>query len=259
MSRSGLYKHKFKCKTVKEIEVEQEVINCFKRHHGNYGRIRIRKELLNRDIHVSEPKITSILKHNGLQPKCGKKRKSYAKKTSAEYLSENLVVDKFSITNPNALWCADITEIKIYKSKLYLSAIIDVASRRIVGWNINTHMRQEIVHEAINMAYHRFKPTEGVIFHSDRGCQYTSNATKDILIGYKMRSSMSRPGNPSDNQPIETFWKTLKQEIEDISKLKFKEAKRAIIKYIELYYNSDRMHSSLDYKTPNQFWKEKCS
>ncbi|WMJ79599.1 IS3 family transposase [Clostridium sp. MB40-C1] len=257
VSRSGLFKHKCKNKTVKELEIEQEVINCFKKHGGNYGRIHIRKALLRNDIKVTEPRITAILKKNGLYDKYGRKRKNHLKKTPAEYLSENLVKDKFVITEPNTLWCADITEIKIYKSKLYVSGIIDVASRKIVGWSIRPHMRQEIVHEAINMAYYRFNPKEDLIFHSDRGCQYTSNSTKNLLIKYKMKSSMSRPGSPNDNQPIETFWKTLKQEIKDISKLRFKEAKRAIIKYIELYYNSDRIHSSLGYKTPNEFWLEK--
>lgn len=258
VSRSGLYKHKKAMKKVKKITHEIDVINCFHKHNGAYGRIRIRKALLIKGIRVSEYKVNKILNANGLISKYGRPRKRKNKrKTKAEYTSENLVKEKFEIKEINKLWCADITELRAYRGlKVYVSGIIDVGARKIVGWSIATHSRQEIVHEAIKMAYGRCKPEKGLIFHCDRGSQYTSNRTKEILDEFKMVSSMSRPGSPTDNQAIETFWKTMKTEMDDISQMKFDEAKKTIIKYIECFYNSERLHTSLEYRTPNEVWNE---
>jgi putative transposase len=258
VSRSGYYKHKKAMKKVKESTHQTDVINCFHKNKGAYGRIRIRKYLLKKGIQVSEYKISRILSENGLVSKYGRPRKrKHPLKTKSEYASENLVKEKFKINKKNTLWCADITELKGYRGqKIYVSGIIDVGVRRIVGWSIATHSRQEIVHEAIKMAYGRCRPEKGLIFHCDRGCQYTSNETKKIIDEFNMISSMSRPGSPTDNQPIESFWKTMKIEMDDISHMKFEEAKRTIIKYIECFYNSERLHTSLAYKTPNEVWNE---
>lgn len=95
---------------------------------------------------------------------------------------------------------------------------------------------------------------KGAIFHSDRGCQYTAKKTKDLVEKYGFRKSMSRPGTPSDNQPIESFWHTLEIEMPDIRQLNFEEARRVIVEYIELYYNSERLHSGIDYFSPNHFF-----
>lgn len=260
MSRSGLIKHKNKKETVKENELETAVVNCFKKHNGNYGRIRIHKALKRKGIHLSEAKIARILREEGLVSKGGRKSKhKKPKKTPAEYISENLVKNKFEITEINKLWCADITELKVLYGKMYISGIIDVGSRKIVGWSIEQHARQEIVQRAIYMAYGRCKPEEGLIYHCDRGCQYTANKTKSLLDKYKITSSMSRPGSPNDNQPIESFWKTLKQEIPDVSKMKFREAKKVIIEFIEMEYNSQRLHSALDYQSPNEVWEQQSA
>lgn len=256
VSRSGYYKHEEAMQRVKEIEHEDTVINCFHKSNATYGRIRIKKALSKDGIIISEYRISKILNNNGLISKYGRPRKrKNPRKTKAEYTSENLVKKKFDIKEINKLWCADITEIRAYKGiKVYVSGIIDVASRRIVGWCIATHCREEIVHNAIKMAYGRAKPEQGLIFHCDRGSQYTSNGTKKLIDKYKMISSMSRPGSPTDNQAIETFWKSMKIEMNDISKMNFNEAKKTIIKFIECFYNSERIHTSLDYRSPNDIW-----
>jgi putative transposase len=241
---------------VKELSHYKDVINCFNKHKGAYGRIRIKKSLQRKNINVSECKISRILKENGLVSKYGRPQKrKHPRPTKAQYLSENLVKKKFEIDKKNTLWCADISEFKYSNGKkIFVSGVIDVGVRKLVGWSIATHSRQEIVHDAIEMAYNRCRPKEGLIFHCDRGCQYTSNDTKVLLDEFKMISSMSRPGSPTDNQPIETFWKTMKTEMDDISKMKFKEAKRTIVEYIELFYNNERIHTSLEYRTPNEVW-----
>ena len=240
-----------------ENAIEKEVIHCFEKNKGNYGRIRIRKALAAEGLLVSEQKIARILKKYGLEAKSGRRGKARKapKPTEEQYVEENLIHDKFSVTEPNYLWCSDITELKCSQNKLYLCGIIDVATRRLVGWSIAKHQRQELVQESIEMAAGRNpdRPT-GAVFHSDRGCQYTAKKTKQLVEKLGFQKSMSRPGTPSDNQPIESFWHTLEVEMPDIRHLNFEEASRAIVQYIELYYNSERLHSGINYSVPNAFF-----
>ena len=255
MSRSEYYRIS-KEQDNEEKELENEVINCFKKHKGNYGRIRIRKELLGKSINVSEYRISRMLKRNGLVAKNGRTGKPRPPKpTDQQYIEENLIKDKFKITEANYLWCSDITELKYYHSKLYVCGIIDVATRRIVGWAIAKNQTQRLVQEAFKMAIGKNpqRPKDAV-YHSDRGCQYTAKKTKQLVEENGFRKSMSRPGTPSDNQPIESFWKTLECEMADISHLTFEEASRKIVEYIELYYNSERLHSGIGYNIPNDFF-----
>ena len=152
----------------------------------------------------------------------------------------------------NYLWCSDITELKCHRQSIYVCGVIDVATRRLVGWDIAKHQRQEIVQNAFKMAIGR-NPNipDGAVYHSDRGCQYTAKKTKQLVEKNEFRKSMSRPGTPSDNQPKESFWKTLECEM---SNLTFEEAERKIVEYIEMYYNSERLHSGINYSIPNQFF-----
>ena len=244
MSRSEYYRI-VKEQDKEEKEFEKAVIHCFEKNSGNYGRIRIRRELLSKGINVSEYRIARMLKKNGLVAKSGRTGKvRRSKPTEQQYIEENLIKDKFEIKVANYLWCSDITELKCYRTKLYVCGIIDVATRRIVGWSIAKNQTQRLVQDALKMAIGR-NPNrpEGAVYHSDRGCQYTAKKTKQLVEKNGFRKSMSRPGTPSDNQPIESFWKTLECEMADISHLTFEEAYRIIVDYIELYYNSERLHS----------------
>ena len=255
VSRSEYY-YEAKQQDREEKEIEKAVINCFEKHKGNYGRIRICRELLIDGIEVSEYRISRILKEQGLIAKSGRTgKKKRQKPTEQQYIEENLIKDKFEVEIPNYLWCSDISELKCYRSKLYVCGIIDVATRRIVGWSIRRNQTQKIVQESLKMAAGR-NPNrpKGAIFHSDRGCQYTAKKTKELVEKLGFRKSMSRPGTPSDNQPIESFWKTLKMELPSLHFLKFEEAERRIIEYIEMYYNADRLHSGIDYHIPNEFF-----
>ena len=145
VSRSEYYR------TGKELDseekaLEKEVIHCFRKHKGNYGRIRIRKELLGEGKNISEYRIAGILKKNGLVAKSGRTGKPRAPKpTEQQYIEENLIKNKFEVTVANYLWCSDITELKCLRSKLYVCGIIDVATRRIVGWSIAKNQTQRLV------------------------------------------------------------------------------------------------------------------
>ena len=255
MSRSGYYRNK-KQKENEEIELEKAVIHCFKQHNGNYGRIRIRKTLLRDGINISEYRISRMLKKAGLAAKSGRTRKGKAPKpTEQQYIEENLIKDKFDITEPNYLWCSDITEL-VCKVKFYLCGIIDVATRRLVGWAIAKNQTQKLVQDAFKMAVVRNpKRPEGSIFHSDSGSQFTAKKTKELIESRGFRKSMSRPGTPRDNQPIESFWRTLECEMPDIRHLTFDQASRTVVEYIELYYNSSRLHSGIGYNIPNRYFE----
>ena len=255
VSRSAYYR-KAKRSKEKENDTEKAVISCFKENKARYGRIRIRKALEKWGIAVSEWKIARIIKKNGLAAKSGRTGKKRAPKpTEEQYFEENLIKDKFSEKEPNRLWCSDITELVCGSGKLYLCGILDVATRRLVGWSMERHQRQAIVQDALLMAVGRNpKRPEGAVFHSDRGCQYTAKKTKDMVEKYGFRKSMSRPGTPSDNQPIESFWQTLEREMPDIRHLSFEQAKLALLEYIELYYNASRLHSGIGYRIPNDFF-----
>ncbi len=223
--------------------------------------MRLKKELLKSNVVVSEYRIAKILKKYNLVAKLGRKpTKKQQRPIATQYIEENLIKDKFNVVTPNYLYCADITELK-YKggNKIFVSGIIDVATRRIVGWCISRHQRQDIVQNAFKMAIttNPIRP-EGAIFHSDRGCQYTALATKKLIEENNFRKSMSRPGTPSDNQPIESFWKTLKTELPDIRQLRYSEARKTIADYIENYYNARRLHSSINYMSPNNFFTLQC-
>jgi transposase InsO family protein len=260
VSRSAYYRVP-KTKESYEIELEKAVINCFEKNKCNYGRIRIKKELARNGLAISENKIARILKENGLVAKSGRTgRKKDPKPTEEQYYEENLIKDKFAVDIPNYLWCSDITELKCKGSKVYACGIIDVATRRLVGWSIQRHQRQEIVQDAFTMAIGRnpVRPADAV-YHSDRGCQYTAKRTKELIERHGFRKSMSRPGTPSDNQPIESFWRTLECEMPDIGHLTFEAAALTLVKYFELYYNSDRLHSGIGYLTPNEFFQNLTS
>ena len=255
MSRSAYYR-KASPRKVKETEIEEAVIHCFRKNESRYGRIRIRKALEKDGLSASEWQITRIMKKHGLVAKSGRTgSKKAPKPTEEQYLEENLVKDKFAVTEPNKLWCSDNTEMVCRNGKFYLSGTLDVATRRLVGWAIDRNQRQKIAQDSFLMAVGRnpIRP-EGAIYHSDRGSQYTAKRTKDLVEQHGFLKSMSRPGTPSDNQPIESFWQTMKREMPDIRHLTFEEAKLAVVEYIELYYNASRLHSGIGYHTPNEFF-----
>lgn len=254
-SRSGYYRKAVKSDSEKTAE-EMAVIHCFHANDRNYGRIRIKKELAKMGIELSEYRISRILKANGLVAKGGHPRNGKrSKKTENQYIEGNLIKDKFSVTTANYLWCSDITELEYKYGKLYLCGVLDVATRRIVGWAHNRHQRQDVVQDAFRMAIGRNpERPEGAIFHSDRGSQYTAKKTKELVEKAGFKRSMSRPGTPNDNQPIESFWHTLETELGSLADCNYEQACAKIESYIEMYYNSSRMHSGIAYYIPNEFF-----
>lgn len=254
ISRSAYYSCQPTDKS-EENAIEQAVVDCYEKNHGNYGRVRICRELLKKGIDIKEHRVGRILRKNGLQGKRRSSQTQKPKQSAQQYLEDNLIRNKFSVTLPNYLLCTDITEMIFVNGKrIYVCGIIDVATRRIVGWAIAKNQKQEPVQKAFEMAIGRNpnRPNRA-IYHSDKGSQFTAKKTKELVTKNGFRRSMSRPGKPNDNQPMESFWATMKRELPEIKNMNYEKTVRAIVAYIELCYNTERMHSGIDYHTPNEF------
>lgn len=160
----------------------------------------------------------------------------------------------FKANAKNKIWAGDITYIPTKKRTLYLAVFIDVYSRRVVGWSMDTKMKDQLVIAAFNQAYGKEHPESGLIVHTDQGSQFTSGNFQMLLKSKKAIHSESRKGNSYDNALMESFYRTIKREIiRDAHYETPKETQKEVFKYIELYYNTKRMHSSLGYISPTQF------
>ena len=168
-------------------------------------------------------------------------------------IAPNLLKQEFGAAAPNLVWLADITYIATGEGWLYLAAVLDLATRKIIGWAMRDHMRTELPLAALMMAAQRQRPAESLICHSDRGSQYASEAYGKQLIAMKAKPSMSRTAAATITRPMESFFHTLKVELvhQRVWAIR-KDAKRDLFAYIEGYYNRRRIHSALSYRTPEQ-------
>ena len=238
-----------------EIGIQIQAI--FNRHSRRYGRRRIWQELSGQGITCAPARIRRIMKELGLkaiQPK------TYVPQTSdgrADKPSPNLLLDLPLPQQPDRVWAGDITYIPSASGWLYLAVVIDLCTRRIVGWSLARHMRAGLVGDALGQAIHTRKPAAGLIFHSDRGSQYGSSHYRSLLDSAWIHQSMSAHANPYHNAWTESFMGTLKREmLQGGSFINEHDARIEIFAFIEGYYNTHRRHSSLDYRTPAQFEAE---
>lgn len=179
--------------------------------------------------------------------------KHYHKTTDNEE-RPNLLNQVFDAEGKNQIWIGDITYIHTKRGYLYLAVFLDVYSRRVVGWSMERRMKESLVIQAFLQAYGREKPEEGLIVHTDQGSQYTGGNFRSVLKAYGATHSNSRRGNPYDNAMMESFYRTLKRELVQGANFETPEqAQKEIFQYIELYYNTKRMHSALGYLSPSQF------
>lgn len=226
----------------------------FKRNRRRYGYRRIRQELGDAGVICSPCRLRRLMKQRGLraiQPR------HYVPKTSdgrADRPSANLLAQEPLPQQPNKVWAGDITFIPTAAGWLYLAVVIDLCSRRIIGWSLAPHMRSELVVQALQQALQTCSKAPGLIFHSDRGSQYGSGAFRRVLQSAGMRQSMSSRANPYDNAWSESFMGTLKREmLQGGCFADATDAKLELFEYIEGYYNSRRKHSAIGYLSPNQF------
>lgn len=237
-----------------ETELGDLIETIFREHRRRYGYRRIVAELRDREIKCGPSRVRRIMKRRGLkaiQPRSFVPRTSDGK---ANCPSPNLVAERSHPVKTDEIRAGDITYIPTEAGWLYLAVIIDLCSRRVVGWNLGDEMRAELVTSALQQAIACRRRTGQTIFHSDRGSQYSSRSYRSALSKARIQQSMSRRANPYDNAWTESFIGTLKLEmLQKGCSENADDARMEIFEYIEGYYNTKRRHSALGYKSPNQF------
>jgi transposase InsO family protein len=218
-----------------------------------YGWPRMHKELVARGIRVGRERVRKLMKQHGIRAKTKRK---FVVTTDSKHdlpIAPDLVQRRFNPEVPNQLWSGDITYIATDEGWVYLAVVIDLFSRQVVGWSMQSHMQTSLVKDALAMAWFRRRPEPGLIFHSDRGSQYCSHELQSAMKGWGIRSSMSRKGNCWDNAPTESFWGRLKTA--SLYGKKFatrQEAMDAVLDWMS-FYNHRRLHSTLGYLSPMQY------
>ena len=257
VSRSGFYEwlHSHPSKRMLETQMLCEKIKeLFEESEQTYGSRRIRLELKKIGYMISRRRVGKLMKLLGLYCKTKKKFRVTTDSNHKLPVAPNLLQRDFSASNPNEKYVGDITYIWTTEGWLYLAVVIDLFSRKVVGWSMQSHMQTSLVNEALLMALWQRKPGKGLIYHTDRGCQYASENHRDILKQHGIKQSMSRKGNCWDNSVAESFFGTLKTELVHHSKFKTREeAKQEIFRYIEIFYNRKRIHSANDYLSPAEY------
>ena len=254
VSRSGFYSWQNRTKRplkLDQVKLEAKTKEIFKKSGKTYGSRRISGALMAEDFDISRHKARTLMKNLDLRVRTAKKYRVTTNSKHKYPVASNLLNRQFNVPGPNIAWVTDITYIWTNEGWLYLAAVIDLYSRRVVGWSLKKRMTTDLALEALRMAWWSRKPGKGLIHHSDRGSQYASNEYQRELEKFGMICSMSRKGNCWDNAVAERFFRSLKSERVDFKNYRTRdEATMDIINYIVMFYNSYRLHSYLGYQSP---------
>lgn len=257
ISRSGYYawlKRPESSRQRRNRKLLKEIRKLYKVSRETYGSPRITRALNKKNITCGKNRVARLMRENNIVAKTRKKYKATTNSKHNYPVAENLLNQNFTAGSPNQVWVTDITYIPTDEGWLYLAAIEDLYHRKIVGWSMGSTMTRKLVLDALRQAVRRYRPSAGLIHHSDRGSQYASHEYQRALKDYKMITSMSRKGNCYDNACMESFFGTLKREL--IHGIRFRtraEARQAIFEYIEVFYNRIRLHSALGYMSPIEY------
>jgi len=227
-------------------------------NHGNYGVKRVHEELnAEPGRKVSKRRVQRVMHANGIKAMRNSKYKPQTTKADPnEAAYPNLLEQNFTAEKPGRVWLADMTYIRVGGKWAYLAVVLDLFDRKPIGWALGSSPTAELACMALRRATGRRKPANGLIHHSDRGCQYTSRAYRKLLDKHKICGSMSRKGNPYDNAPMESFFKTLKVEwVYRQSYRDMSEALSSLFYFIDVYYCCKRIHSALGLKSPKNYEK----
>ena len=221
-------------------------------NHGRYGSPRVHEELKAQGRGASRGRIERLMRHHGIRAIMARPRRAGTTDSRHDLpIAPNLLDRNFVADAPNRIWLADITYVETDQGWLYLAAILDLYSRRIVGWAMSDHLRADLPLAALRMAISAQRPGAGLIHHSDRGVQYASSEYRNALQSAGFSASMSRKGDCYDNAPMESFFHTLKTELVHHTQYATRaEATRDIFAYIEGFYNRTRRHSAIGYISP---------
>ena len=230
-------------------------------HQGRYGSPRIHATLRAEGRGVSRGRIERLMRQHGIRAAASRRFRPVT--TDSRHglpVAPNLLEQRFVASAPNQVWLADLTYVPTGEGWLYLAAVLDLATRKIVGWAMRDHLRTELAAAALVMATQRQRPAPGLVHHSDRGSQYAAGQYRQLLAKAGMKASMSRTGNCYDNAPMESFFHTLKVELVHQRRWATRdEARRDLFSYVEGYYNRQWMHSALGYLSPEQAERKMAS
>lgn len=255
VSRSGWYASQARvrpsAREIQDAELLEKIRAIHEKSRGTYGSPRVHAQLCRDGVDVGEDRVARLMRAAGLT---GKIRRRFKVTTDSKHdrpIAPNALNREFTAGSSDSVWCADITYVPTASGWVYLAAIIDLATRMIVGWSMATHMRTELVEAALLNALTGRAPASRLVHHSDRGSQYASTSYRALLENYGIECSMSGAGNCYDNAVIESFFGTYKQEWAHHHRWQgLVDARAATHDYIEVFYNRQRLHSSLGYRTP---------
>jgi len=258
VSRSGYYRW-LKAPESKRAQAARELTQHIRRIHlesrKSYGSPRVFHQLLQAGVKTSENRVARLMRSAGI--KARSKRAFRPRTTDSNHgnpIAPNQLKGRAAPAAPNQVWVADITYLWTLEGWIYLAAVMDLFSRKIVGWSLAPTMESSLVKEALQRALASRQPAAGLLHHSDRGSQYASSAFRSLLDSWQIKPSMSAPACCYDNAAMESFWSTLKTEIPLKAPFEnIQTARRAIFDYIETFYNPQRLHSALDYQSPVDF------
>jgi len=256
VSRSGFYRWRRQPVGRRQRRREQlaaRIRRVHQRSRGVYGSPRVQRALAAEGEAPCRNTVAAVMKALGLRGGTRRRRRARTT-TSRPAVAPDLVGRSFRAEGPDRVWTGDITYIPTGEGYLYLAGVLDLYSRRIVGWSMADHLRLVVVVDAFTWGGARRRPAPGLIHHSDRGSQYAAAAYRRLLARHQMRQSMSRRGDCYDNAPTESLWSTIKREL--IHQRRFRtrrEARAAVFEYIEVFYNRRRIHSRLGYLSPEAF------
>ena len=265
VSRSGLYAWRRRARPSpreeREAELRGQIHDIHTASRGTYGSPRVHAELERQGVHAGKTRVERVMREEGLQGKVKRRFRTTTDSNHALPVAPNTLEREFDVAGPDQVWAGDITFISMASGGfLYLAVILDLFSRRVVGWALADHMRSELVLSALDMALGARVPAPDLLHHSDRGCQYASSAYRAKLAALGIQVSMSRRGNCYDNAVVESFNGTLKQElVHDARWTSYAEARAALHDYIEVFYNRRRLHSSLGNLSPADFEAARCA
>lgn len=235
-------------------ELLTEIRDIHLESKARYGSPRIHAELKVRGRRVGKKRVARLMRQNDIAAQRARRHRRTYVHRETQIAEDNHLNRDFSATGPNQKWVSDITFIPTRQGWLYLAIVLDLYSRAIVGWSMSKRINGQLVHDALEMAINQRETKTGMLMHSDQGSQYTAQSYRQKLKDYGMVCSMSRKGECHDNAVAESFFHTLKEElVYDANYKTHNEARQAIFKYIELFYNRKRLHSYLNYKAPFEY------
>lgn len=262
--RNGFYRYWARNGVASKGPEQEEILEAVKKiakaSKHSYGSRRMQEALNGLGYPVNRNQARRLMKEAGVVVRYRKKYKVTTNSRHTQPVFENVLERQFSVARANCAWVSDITYLWTQEGWLYLAVVIDLYSRKVVGWSMSSRMKASLVCDALSMALWQRRPPAGLIVHSDRGSQYASEAYRKLLAVHGLIGSMSRKGNCWDNAVAESFFGSLKQEQVMWCLYRSRhEAQQDVLNYITMFYNSYRLHSTLGYKSPSQYEAEMAS